>query len=36
MQSQINPILLDAFLGKRDIRNALIQAQAIADRVLPQ
>jgi ABC-type glycerol-3-phosphate transport system substrate-binding protein len=34
MQGQINPILLEAFLGRRDIKNALTQAQAIADRIL--
>lgn len=36
MEREINPILLDAFLGRRDIRNALTQAQAIADRILSQ
>jgi ABC-type glycerol-3-phosphate transport system substrate-binding protein len=33
---EIVPILTEAFLGQRDIRNALLQAQAIADRVLSQ
>ena len=31
---EIVPILTEAFLGQRDIRTALLQAQAIADRVL--
>lgn len=33
-QQEINPLLREAILGRLDIRNALQQAQAIADRVL--